>query len=82
MRLAQPRRIELGAERHDEQNGKGSDPVHRPAERFQARGVDPMGILQDHQHRVLSSHNPASCGDVSASSVYSQRRCGISSNTG
>ena len=29
------------------------DPVHRPTEHFQARGVDPMRILEDHQHRIL-----------------------------
>ena len=28
------------------------NPVHRPTERFQARGVDPMHILENHQHRI------------------------------
>ena len=57
MRLAQPRRVELGAERHDQQNRKSSDPVHRPTEHFQARRIDPMRVLQDHQHRLLASQS-------------------------
>ena len=30
------------------------DPVHGPTERFQARRVGPMRILEDHQHRILA----------------------------
>jgi hypothetical protein len=54
MRLSHPRRVELGTERDDQQYRKGFNSVHRPAERFQARGVGPMCILEDHQHRSLA----------------------------
>ena len=37
---------------------KGLDPVHRPTEHFQARGVDPMRILEDHQHRIVGAPAP------------------------
>ncbi len=52
MRLSHPRRVELGAERHDEQRRKRFNPVHGPAEHLQARRVDPVHILEDHQHRL------------------------------
>ena len=52
MRPSDPRRLELRSERHDQQHAKGCDPVHGPTERFQARGVDPMRILENHQHRI------------------------------
>src|SRR5580693_1084678 len=54
MRLSHPRRVELGAERHDEQRRKRFNPVHGPAEHLQARGVDPVQVLEDHQHRLLA----------------------------
>ena len=54
MRLSHPRRVELGAERYDQQHRKGFNPVHGPTERFQARRIDPMRILEDHQHRLLA----------------------------
>ena len=31
---------------------KSPHPVYRPTERFQACGVDPMCILEDHQHWI------------------------------
>ena len=49
VRPSDPGRIEFRPERHDKQHAKGRDPVHRPTERFQARGVAPMRILEDHQ---------------------------------
>ena len=54
MRLSHPRCVELGAESYDQQHVKGCDPVHRPAEHFQARRIDPMRILEDHQHRIVA----------------------------
>ena len=51
IRLSHPRRVELGAERHDQQRRKCFNPVDDPAEHFQARGVDPVHVLEDHQHR-------------------------------
>jgi hypothetical protein len=38
LRPSDPRRLELRPERHDQHHTKGRDPVHRPTERFQARG--------------------------------------------
>ena len=35
--------------------------VHGPTERFQARGVGPMGILEDHQHRSLACQTRNLC---------------------
>ena len=53
VRPSDPGRLEFRPEGHDQQHGKGSNPVHRPTKRFQARGVGPMRILEDHQHRIL-----------------------------
>ena len=52
MRLSYRRRRELRAKRHDQQHGESFDPVHRSAEHLQARGVGPVRILEDHQHRA------------------------------
>ena len=57
MRLSSPRRGELGAESYDKQHWKSFNPVYRPTERFQARGVGPMRILEDHQHWILPSQS-------------------------
>jgi hypothetical protein len=54
MRLSKPLRLELWPERYDEQCAKGPNPVNDPTEKFQARGVGPMRILEDHQHRILA----------------------------
>ena len=54
VRPSDPGRLELRPERHDQQHAKGRDPVHGPTEHFQARGVGPMRILEDHQHRILA----------------------------
>jgi hypothetical protein len=48
-----PGRIKTRSECHDQQHTKAADPVDHPIEDFQARGVGPMRILEDHQHRVL-----------------------------
>ena len=61
MRPSSPRRVELGTESYDEQRRKSFSSVHRPTERFQARGVDPMRIFDDHQHRLLSSQSRELC---------------------
>ena len=52
VRLSDPRRVELRPERHDQQRPKGPNPIHHPAERFKARRVDPLRVLEDHQHRI------------------------------
>ena len=54
VRPSDPRRLELRSVRDDQQHAKSSYPVHRPTERFKARRVDPMRILEDHQHRIGS----------------------------
>ena len=54
MRPSNPRRLKLWPVRNDQQNAKGSYPVHGATERFKARGVDPMRILEDHQHWTLA----------------------------
>src|SRR5262245_54500580 len=51
MRLSDPGRVKLWPERYNEQRAKGPNPVNNPTEHFQARGVGPMRILEDHQHR-------------------------------
>jgi hypothetical protein len=53
LRLPHPLRVELRAEGHDQQHRKRSDSIDRPAERFQARRIDPMRIFNDHQHWSL-----------------------------
>src|SRR5262249_3236300 len=47
-----PGRREFRPEVHDQHHAKGPNPVHRLTKHFQARGVDPMHILKDHQHRT------------------------------
>jgi hypothetical protein len=54
MRLFYPRRIELGAEGYDEQHRKNFNSVNRATKQFKARGVDPMDILEDHQHCIAA----------------------------
>jgi hypothetical protein len=50
--LSDPRRVELRPKGHDQQHAKQGDPIHHPTERLQARGIDPMRVLQDHQYRT------------------------------
>ena len=54
VRSSNPRRLELRPEGDDQQHAKGWYPVHDPTKRFEARGVDPMRILEDHQHRIVT----------------------------
>ena len=49
-----PRRLELRPERHDQQHAEGWYLVHDATEQFEARGVGPMRILENHQHRILA----------------------------
>jgi hypothetical protein len=53
VRPPDPRRLELWTECHDQQHPKAADTINDPTEHFQARGVSPMRILEDRQHRVL-----------------------------
>jgi len=52
VRLSYPWWVEFRPERHDQQHGKHRDLVHNPTQHFQARGVGPMRILENHQHRI------------------------------
>ena len=52
VRSSYPWWLELRPMRNDQQHAKGSNPVHCSAKGFQARRVDPMRILEDHQHGV------------------------------
>jgi hypothetical protein len=55
MSLSDPERLEFRTVSHDQQHTNGSYPVHRSTERFEARGVGPVRILEDHQHWTLLS---------------------------
>ena len=45
--------MEVGTIGHDQQHAERSYSVHEVAEQFEARGVSPLRILEDHQYRVL-----------------------------
>ena len=53
VRASKPGWIELWSKRHEKQHRKGPYPINYPTKHFQARGVGPMRILEDHQHRTL-----------------------------
>ena len=52
VRLSDPRSVKFRPERHDQQYVQRLYPVHDATKQFDARGVAPMCILEDHQHRV------------------------------
>ena len=54
LRLAGPRGLELWAERHDQQRGKVADPLDDEIEQLARGRVDPMRVLEDHDHRLLA----------------------------
>ena len=54
--------------------------VHSPAECFDARRIDPMHILEDHQHRTVACKRLDL--RVNASRVFCRRCCGVSSSVG
>ena len=45
-----PGRVELRAICDDQQHAKGSQPVHCTTQHFKAGWIDPMHILENHQH--------------------------------
>ena len=47
-----PWRVELGSVRYDQQYPERLYPVHGPPKHFKAGRVDPMHVLENHQHRV------------------------------
>src|SRR5262249_51638640 len=52
MRLSNPWRLKFWSECDDQQHAKGFYSFYGSAKRLQARGVDPMNILEDHQHWI------------------------------
>ena len=58
MRPPDPGRLEFRPERHDQQHAECLESVDGPTERFQARGVGPMRILEDHQHGIVRATVP------------------------
>jgi hypothetical protein len=51
VRPPDPRWVELWTGRHHQQHTQVLKPVNDPAERLKARGIGPMRILDNHQHR-------------------------------
>src|SRR6476660_1028448 len=54
VRLSNPWRAELRAESYNEQRRESFNAIHRPVERLKTRRIDPMYILEGHQHRLLA----------------------------
>jgi hypothetical protein len=54
LRLAGLGRLELGTERHDQQHGQIADALDGEVEQFARGRIDPMRVLEDHQHRLSS----------------------------
>ncbi len=53
LRLAGPRRLELGAERHDQQHRQAADTLDGEVEQLSRGGVEPMRILEYRDHRLF-----------------------------
>ena len=54
LRLAGPGRLELGAERHDQQHRQAAHALDGEVEQLARGRVDPMRVLEDHEHRLLA----------------------------
>src|SRR5215831_12604431 len=54
LRLAGPGRLELGAERDDEQHWQAADMFDGEVEQLARRRVDPMRVLENYEHRLLA----------------------------
>jgi len=52
LRLACPGRLELGSERDDQQHWQTADPLDGEVEKLARGRVDPMGVLENHHHRL------------------------------
>ncbi len=52
LRLSGPGRLELGAERCDQQHRQARDPLDGKVEHLARGRIDPMHILEDHQYRL------------------------------
>ena len=65
IRSPHPRWLKVGPECHDQQYPKAANPVDDPTKHFKARGVGPMRVFEDHEHRILPSHSANSVGSLS-----------------
>jgi len=54
LRLAGPGHLELGAERHDKQYRQAAHALNRKVEQLARGRVNPMGVFEDHDHRLLA----------------------------
>ena len=54
MGLFNPWRVELAAESDGEQHWKSLNSINSPIKRLKTRRIDPMHILENHQHRLLA----------------------------
>jgi hypothetical protein len=52
LRLAGPGRLELGAERHDQQHRQAADTRDGEVEQLARGQVDPMRVLENHDYRL------------------------------
>ena len=53
-RLAGPGRLELGTERHNQKHRQAAHTLYGEIKQLARRRVDPMRVLEDHQHRLLA----------------------------
>src|SRR5215471_19611350 len=52
LRLAGPGRLEFGTEGDNQQYRQAADPLDGEIEQFARSWIGPMGILEDHDHRL------------------------------
>ena len=65
MGAPRPGRLELGAEGHEQENRQVPGAVDHEAEKIEGRGIDPMDVLDHHQHgRLLGSRLDDAADDV------------------
>ena len=62
VRVAVPGRPELGPVGHDQQHRQALDPLHREVEQLERGRIDPMRVLEHHQHRA-SRRQPLELGE-------------------
>ena len=54
VRIAAPGRREVGPKDHHQQDRQALDPIDDLLEQLDRGGVDPMRVLEDHQHRIAA----------------------------
>ena len=53
MRLSDPRRLKLGTEHRQQQHRPVRDPIYHAVQQFTRTWVDPVKVIEHHQHRLL-----------------------------